>query len=93
MLEHTHTHTIIPHNLLNGITLPVCNAHLMHLSHACCLLLKQKYDYITPLWHTVVCQVQQIHKHTHLRSVVTKLFWPKITNSALVTGKIYLLRR
>ena len=27
------------------------------------------------------------------RTVVTKLFWPKITNSALVTGKIYLLRR
>ena len=27
------------------------------------------------------------------KAVVTKLFWPKITNSALVTGKIYLLRR
>ena len=27
------------------------------------------------------------------RAVVTKLFWPKITTSGVVTGKIYLLRR
>ena len=29
----------------------------------------------------------------YCRAVVTNLFWPKITTSAVVTGKIYLLRR
>ena len=47
-------------------------------------------------------KLKRVKKRAHLAwrglslratPVVTKLFWPKITNSAFLTGKIYLLRR